>query len=220
MERKNNKNRNIFIGVIVALLLIGGVVFAVSRSNDDAASETEANTTQSSPTTVEKSETEKMYETYTGEDYDRMFIANMIAHHQGAVDMAKLAQSNAGRSEIKSLADAIVSAQEKEITDMLAWQKQWGYPASSGEMMMDHSSMGMMDDMDGMTEQLKGLTGADFDKKFIELMIEHHQSAIDMAKPGAKNAYHQEVKDLAAAVVRDQTTEISQMKQWQEEWGY
>ncbi len=51
-------------------------------------------------------------------------------------------------------------------------------------------------------------------------MIEHHTSAIDMAKPGSANAQHQEVKDLSSAIVADQTKEIAQMKQWQKEWGY
>jgi uncharacterized protein (DUF305 family) len=103
---------------------------------------------------------------------------------------------------------------------MKSWQSQWGYPSSSGEMMMDHSAMGMMADMDSMTEALKGLTGDAFDKKFIELMIEHHQSAIDMAISGEVNAYHAEVKQLTKAIVTAQSGEIIQMKQWQKDWGY
>ena len=155
-----------------------------------------------------------------GEDYDRNFIANMIAHHQGAVDMAKLAQKNAKHQELKSMADDIVAAQEKEIADMQSWQKTWGYPSTSAGNMMDHSAMGMMDDMASMTTKLEGKTGDDFDKAFIEQMIMHHQSAIDMAAPGQKNAKHQEIKDLATAIVTAQSKEITQMKQWQKDWGY
>ncbi len=86
-------------------------------------------------------------------------------------------------------------------------------------MMMDHSAMGMSHDMGQMTEQLKNLRGDDFDKKFLGLMIEHHQSAINMAAPGAKNAKHKEVKDLTTAIVSAQTSEILQMKQWQKDWA-
>src|SRR3546814_17536974 len=60
----------------------------------------------------------KMYSELTGEDYDRMFIANMIEHHKGAVDMAKLAQTNAKHQELKDMADDIVAAQSKEIAEM------------------------------------------------------------------------------------------------------
>ncbi|KKS13824.1 MAG: hypothetical protein UU71_C0042G0009 [Parcubacteria group bacterium GW2011_GWB1_41_6] len=49
---------------------------------------------------------------------DEHFIEQMIPHHDGAIDMAKLALQKAKRPEIKTLAENIISAQEKEITDM------------------------------------------------------------------------------------------------------
>lgn len=134
--------------------------------------------------------------------------------------MAKAAQSNAKHSELKTMADNIVTAQEKEIADMLAWQKDWGYPSTSAEDMQDHSAMGMMDSMSGMMTELEGKTGDDFDKAFLEQMILHHQGAIDMAAPGKDNASRQEVKDLSSAIVNDQMKEIAQMRTWQNEWGY
>ena len=166
------------------------------------------------------SETYKEYEAMQGETYDRNFIANMIAHHQGAVDMAELALTNAEHQELKDMANDIIAAQESEINQMESWQEEWGYPSTSGDNMMDHSAMGMMDDMDSMMSELEGKTGDEFDKAFIEQMILHHQSAIDMAAPGEENAEHQELKELTKEIVSAQTREIEQMKQWQEEWGY
>ncbi len=166
------------------------------------------------------SATYKQYDGMTGEDYDRSFIANMITHHQGAVDMAKLALKNAKHQELKDMANDIISAQEGEISQMESWQKDWGYPSTSSDNMMDHSAMGMMSDMAGMNAELEGKTGDDFDKAFIEQMTMHHQSAIDMAAPGETNAQHQELKDLTKAVVAAQTKEIQQMQQWQKDWGY
>lgn len=166
------------------------------------------------------SETYKEYEAMQGETYDRNFIANMIAHHQGAVDMAKLALTNAKHQELKDMANDIVTAQESEIAQMESWQKEWGYPSTTGDNMMDHSAMGMMDDMMGMMSELEGKTGDEFDQAFIEQMILHHQSAIDMAAPGEKNAEHQEIKNLTKEIISAQTREIEQMKQWQKEWGY
>jgi uncharacterized protein (DUF305 family) len=61
----------------------------------------------------------------TGDEFDRAFISEMIVHHQGAVEMAQLALTNAKHQEIKTLAQAIIAAQNKEIADMKTWQKNW-----------------------------------------------------------------------------------------------
>lgn len=213
------KKNNLIIAALIAVVAIVGVsIYAIGKDDEPA-----TNKTSNSEATVQADTSSADYKQYAalrGEDYDRMFIANMIAHHQGAVDMANLALTNASHQEVKDLAKAIVSAQTTEITDMTAWQKAWGYPASSGEMMEDHSSMGMMDTNAGMMNELNGKTGEAFDKAFLEQMIMHHQSAINMAATGKTNAQHQEVKDLTVAIVTAQTKEIKQMKQWQTDWGY
>jgi uncharacterized protein (DUF305 family) len=58
--------------------------------------------------------------TYSG-NADRDFIAGMIAHHQGAVDMANIVIKYGKNPEVRKLAQEIVAAQEKEI----AWMKEW-----------------------------------------------------------------------------------------------
>lgn len=60
-----------------------------------------------------------------GDEFDQAFISEMIVHHQGAVEMAQLALTNAKHHEIKDLAHAIISAQNKEIGDMKTWQQAW-----------------------------------------------------------------------------------------------
>ncbi|RTK94817.1 DUF305 domain-containing protein [Candidatus Saccharibacteria bacterium] len=222
---KKSKN-NIITLAIVAIVAVAAVsIFAITNNNDEMMNDNMMSNNNSSQqdanSLVDKNSNDyKMYSELTGDDYDRMFIANMIEHHKGAVDMAKLAQTNAKHQELKDMANDIITAQTKEITDMETWQKGWGYPSSSGEMMMDHSAMGMMADMGQMTEELKGLTGDAFDKAFLSSMIEHHQSAINMAYPGQTNAKHDEIKQLTKAIVDAQSSEISQMKQWQKDWGY
>ena len=83
-------------------------------------------------------------------------------------------------------------------------------------MMMEHEGLGMQD----MVEAVKGKTGDEFDETFIDLMIEHHQGAIDMANLVGANAKHQEVKDLAEDIIFAQTQEIEMMQKWQKDWGY
>ena len=100
-------------------------------------------------------ETFKIWSSISGEQYDKNYIANMIAHHEGAIEMAKIAQSNAKHSELKDLASKIIASQKPEVDKMLNWQKEWGYPTTSGADMQDHSAMGMMNLMTSANEELK-----------------------------------------------------------------
>lgn len=214
----NKKNKQlVIIGIISFVALVGATAYVF---RDQLFRSVSVQPPSETAQVDKSSDTYKQYAAMTGETYDRNFIANMIAHHQGAVDMANLAQKSAKHRELKDMANNIISAQEKEISEMTSWQKEWGYPSTSADNMMDHSAMGMMDSMAGMTAELEGKTGDEFDKAFIEQMIMHHQSAIDMAAPGEQNANRQEVKDLTKAIVSAQTKEIQQMKKWQQEWGY
>ena len=73
-----------------------------------------------------------MLKNKTGDDFDKAFVEQMIIHHQGAIDMAKLAQNNAKHDEVKNLANDILSAQSKEIDMMQIWQGDWGYKSVPG----------------------------------------------------------------------------------------
>lgn len=80
----------------------------------------------------------------------------------------------------------------------------------------NHEEMSMSE----MTEQLKNKTGDDYDKAFIEMMISHHEGAIDMAELSASRAKHDEIKQLSQDIIAAQDKEITDMKQWQQDWGY
>lgn len=84
--------------------------------------------------------------------------------------------------------------------------------------MMGNVPMDMGSMMGGMMAGLQSKTGDDFDKAFISEMIIHHQGAIDMANEALRNAKHQEIKDLATAIISAQTKEINQMKAWNKTW--
>lgn len=66
-------------------------------------------------------------DTRQGEGFDRVFLEKMILHHQGAVEMAKLAQEQAKHQEIIDLSQRIIDSQTSEIEMMKSWQKSWGY---------------------------------------------------------------------------------------------
>ena len=81
---------------------------------------------------------------------------------------------------------------------------------------MDHSSMSMAD----MNKELATKTGDDYDKAFLEMMIVHHQGAIDMASLSPTRAKHDEIKTLSQDIITAQKKEIADMQQWQMDWGY
>jgi uncharacterized protein (DUF305 family) len=56
------------------------------------------------------------------------------------------------------------------------------------------------------------------DQHFIEMMIPHHQDAVEMANLALTRAKHPEIKTLAVAIKRDQTREIQQMRGWYKAW--
>jgi len=147
-------------------------------------------------------------------EYDQGFIDMMVTHHQAAIDMAKVAQRKGDHAEIKTLANAIVSAQDGEITKMKAWRKAW-----YGSDQIPASTMGGMAGMGGMNVDLAQFENAQpFDKAFIDAMTPHHQSAIAMAQEAQTKAVHQEIKDLAGQIIAALQQELDQMKAWRAQW--
>lgn len=61
----------------------------------------------------------------TGDAFDQAFLAEMIVHHEGAVEMAEAALRDAKHAELKQMAEAIIAAQTGEIAQMKEWQKSW-----------------------------------------------------------------------------------------------
>ena len=153
---------------------------------------------------------------------DEHFIEQMIPHHDGAIAMAKLALQKAKRSEIKTLAQNIISAQEKEVTEMQGWYKNWfGGDVKTGNA---YSMMGGMMSSGGMhmvgnqqdTQTLENAT--DFDKAFIEGMIPHHQLAIIMAQMLKSGTNRPEMLTLANNITESQSKEIEEMQSWYKNW--
>ncbi|MCU0527328.1 MAG: DUF305 domain-containing protein [Elainella sp. Prado103] len=157
------------------------------------------------------------------ENFDLRFIDGMIPHHEGAVVMAEEALQKSNRTEIKALAQAIIAAQEQEISELQAWRSAW-YPNASAEPMMYNAEMGhmmpMTDEMRASMMMNGDLGAADdqFDLRFINRMIPHHQGAIDMAQQALEKSSRPEIKAMAQNIITSQQQEIDQMMQWRAEW--
>ncbi len=60
-----------------------------------------------------------------GEAFDREFLLQMTLHHEGGIEMAKLALEKSAKEEVKTFAQSIIDNQSKEIDQMTAWQSAW-----------------------------------------------------------------------------------------------
>ena len=148
-------------------------------------------------------------------DADVAFAQSMVPHHEQAIEMAELAANRAESTEVRQLAADIKAAQGPEIDEMNAWLDQWGQEGPSGG--MGHGDMGHGDTGGMMTEDdiamLEDADGAELDRMFLEMMIEHHQGAIDMARTEQANGENPDAIALAEQVEADQEAEIGKMTQ-------
>ncbi|MEU5716070.1 DUF305 domain-containing protein [Streptomyces sp. NPDC020403] len=145
---------------------------------------------------------------------DVSFAKEMIQHHRQAVEMAELADTRAASDATRQLASKIKAAQDPEIRTMSGWLTAWGeeVPADMSGMGHDMASAmpGMMSGED--MRQLGEAKGAEFDTMFAEMMIEHHEGAVEMARTEKADGAYGPAKKLADAVIKTQTAEIDEMK--------
>ncbi len=148
---------------------------------------------------------------------DLQFIDTMTVHHQGAVEMAMLAETRAQRSEVREFAANIISDQEREMARMSEWRDRW-FAEKAKAVNMDLP--GMSHGMGGMDiKKLESLKGNEFDIELLKQMIPHHEGAIEMAKALQKQDANAELKQLAADIIAAQEAEIKQMREWLSVWG-
>ena len=160
---------------------------------------------------------------------DVNFMQGMIVHHEQALTMSRMASQRTNSKAILDLAGRIEGSQEDEIQFMVSWLKDrdedTNYKMNHMSMHhdmghdMDHSMHHSMHKMSGMASplQLKNLENSkssDFDRLFLQLMIAHHDGAIDMVddlkeQPGSR--YDQLLSEFVSDLVNDQAIEIERM---------
>ncbi|MES2464795.1 MAG: DUF305 domain-containing protein [Armatimonadota bacterium] len=135
----------------------------------------------------------------SGKDFDIAFLSQMIAHHEAAVVMAEQALKNAKNAKTQQDARQVVTAQTREIKQMTDWLQQWyGTTPSKAQQVLVIADMESMMSMSVTT-----------DKMFYEMMVPHHQGAIDMSELALNKAGRPEVKKLAEQIIQAQRAEIA-----------
>ena len=151
--------------------------------------------------------------------FDLFYIDMMIPHHESVIALATVARDQLTDPELIAMADAIIATQGDEVAQLEAWRDAW-YPDAEPVTMDQMMAMpGLGQSMNGMDEVMSSewqvmafCSAADPDIAFVDQVIPHHQMAIDVSEAAATQAEHQELVDMAEAVVATQQAEIEQLE--------
>lgn len=160
-------------------------------------------------------------------EVDRGFLADMSVHHDQAVTLGTIALQNGG-PEVRVIAMSIVAGQMEEMGRMRGWLAMNGraeLPTDPGARWMTRSAdpeamafaalcargampgMATADEIDDFRRR----SGDDFDVRFLQLMIRHHQGALPMARFAAREGELDLVRQLATRIAYEQPREVAAM---------
>jgi uncharacterized protein (DUF305 family) len=138
---------------------------------------------------------------------ERDYLAEMIPHHQEAIDAAKVLRDKSGRAVMRGFAKDIIATQEAENAQMRTWLQTWyaGVPSVPYEPMM---------------RDLTKLSGDALDRAFLEDMIPHHHMAVMMSQQLINHGLveHADVTPFARKIRDTQRAEIRTMQSWRRDW--
>jgi len=143
-------------------------------------------------------------EKLSGKAFDRAFLSMMIPHHQAALDMARAVLPVSKDAQVKTWAAAIIKSQQAEIGTMTALLKPLGGS--------DPRMAAMMDGMKSMGQMVKSAKNPDV--AFVQGMLPHHDSAIDMAKVALQRSSDPKVLSIAQDIVLAQAKEMYDFRTW------
>jgi uncharacterized protein (DUF305 family) len=195
------------ITIVLAVLAVTLTLLAAACGGDGGAAPAEPAATVEAPGGASAAEV----------PFDRAFIDAMVPHHEAAIAAAEAAKA-AGLSEpeLVEIADAIMATQQEEIDQMRAWREEWfgssqTDPDGADALGMSMEEMGMQHDPADMAAAM------DIDGAFAAMMIDHHNGAIAMAEMALERAQHEEIRDLAQAIMQAQQHEVEVMTPHMEE---
>ncbi|MEU2252919.1 DUF305 domain-containing protein [Nocardia xishanensis] len=192
--------------ITVATIAAGALLFAAACGDDsDSMSGTDHGTSSSTAAPATSAARTDF------NNADVTFLQMMYPHHAQAVEMAKLVPSHTQNPQLLALAADVEKAQAPEMEQMSSLLQSFGKPApTAGGGHEGHGMPGMMS-----AEQMSALqaaSGAEFDRMWLEMMIQHHAGAIDMAKTELADGVNPDAQALARSVITAQEAEIATMR--------
>ena len=205
---RTTRTRTRAFGAVALTLALGAGLTACGDDTSEAADRAEVSTTEHN-------------------DADVSFASDMITHHAQALSMVDLTLDRPLDPEVQALAEDIREAQGPEIETMADWLTAWGEEVP--ETMRDHANAGhdmgdMSDTMDDMghgdmpgmmtaedMDALENASDAEFQDMWLEMMVEHHEGAVEMAETEQEEGRFKDAVDLAGQIIDAQKKEIDTM---------
>lgn len=141
--------------------------------------------------------------------YEIKFMQGMIDHHAMAIMMGEMCLAKATHQPLREMCQQVVTTQTQENQTMKSWLATW-YGKSYKAKMSDKDQRQM--------RELERLSGAEFEKAFMPLLVEHHRMAIEAAAVCLERASHPDLINMCGDIVTAQAAEIKQLRQWMCEW--
>lgn len=161
------------------------------------------------------------------------FARDMQTHHQQGVELAMIVRDGTDDPDVRLLAYDIATTQAQQAGQLYGWLRQWGLsqagaepsmtwmtrPPADGSAHDGHAEAGTHEPgapMPGLAtraqiEALQVASGVEAERQFLELMIAHHEGALEMAEAVLARSDDEVVVPFATSVVTSQTAEIALM---------
>ena len=141
-------------------------------------------------------------------DADREFVEEMIADSNAEVELGRLVRDKSKNRQVREFAAMMIEDHRKAGMEL----KQ----AASTADITTTPSAGAAEDHNELEERLSKLSGAEFDREYIQAMIDDHQEAVDAAQEKADGAANAQVKQWAANTLPTLRKHLDQAKRIQE----
>lgn len=147
----------------------------------------------------------------SAERFEKMFLQSMPDHHNMAVVMSQICLEKTQRSELRTLCQQIITAQEREIGLMQRWLNTWYGLQKSPQMASDDRAM---------VERMRAMSTPEFEKEYMIMMIRHHWQAVSQSGQCIERAHdlHRDLEALCESMVEDQVDEVRKLRDWLCNW--
>lgn len=197
----------VLVAASVALAVVAIVAFSIGRLS-----------TLADPTPVDTSA-------------EAGFARDMQVHHLQGVELAMIVRDATDDPEVRLLGYDIATTQAQQAGQMYGWLSTWGLSQAGrvpsmtwmsrpveGEEHDSHAATHTVGaPMPGLAtpaqiEELRAATGIEAERRFLELMIVHHEGAVEMADAVLARSSNDVVVSLATSIAASQTSEMALME--------
>lgn len=140
-----------------------------------------------------------------GSTVEHTWALKMIAHHQGAIDMARALLKHSPSGPMSAMAQKTIDDQTKDTAELEKWAQAHKTSDGGGS-----NPFGEMEE--AMGKKMMAAAGANIDQTWARKMIEHHLGALDMSKRVLEDAKDAEIRRMAQMTIDMQTKDVEKLR--------